>query len=223
MIRAAPRVIATTQTRIVQNQFSSGCRRGATWIFLQRPTVYVARALSPSPRYRFAISLPEGQFDDDVRASVIQQVTRAVARAEGGAFDEVSPASGCSQPRSPTAPGADAAKCAACQTSSRGWPASNTGRMRSGASRSDDRASDLGDHRPLDERDGARAPSPRPRSTSSRYRCAGSADQLPQRVGLVLGHDATRRLIQRAQRRTRDHGTAPSRRALNSRCRRRDS
>jgi phenylpyruvate tautomerase PptA (4-oxalocrotonate tautomerase family) len=65
--------------------------RSATWLFLHRPTVYVAGALAATPRYRFILSVPEGQYDDDVRGAVVRQVTEAVARAEGVPFEEVSP------------------------------------------------------------------------------------------------------------------------------------
>jgi phenylpyruvate tautomerase PptA (4-oxalocrotonate tautomerase family) len=65
--------------------------RAATWIFLHRPTVFVAGARPALPRYRFAACLPEGQYNDDVRRAVIKEVTQAVARAEGRPYEDVAP------------------------------------------------------------------------------------------------------------------------------------
>lgn len=60
--------------------------------FLHRPTVYVAGAPAKTPRYRFITSVPEGQYNGDaMMQSLVRGVTEAVARAEGGAFEEVSP------------------------------------------------------------------------------------------------------------------------------------
>lgn len=57
--------------------------RAATWTFLHRPTVYVAGEAPAAPRYRFIVSVPEGQYDDERRAGVVREMTEAVARAEG--------------------------------------------------------------------------------------------------------------------------------------------
>src|SRR5262245_44578042 len=64
--------------------------RDATWIFVQRPDVFVAGARPARPRYRFIVSVPEGQFEDAGRELMISEVTAAVARAEGGSVEEVS-------------------------------------------------------------------------------------------------------------------------------------
>jgi phenylpyruvate tautomerase PptA (4-oxalocrotonate tautomerase family) len=64
--------------------------RAVTWIFLHRPQVFVAGSPSASPRYRFITSVPEGQYNDEARKAVVQEVTEAVARAESSPFEEVS-------------------------------------------------------------------------------------------------------------------------------------
>jgi len=64
--------------------------REATWVFVHRADVFVAGVRPLRPRYRFIASIPEGQVDDATRAAVVEQVTAAVARAEGGTVEEVS-------------------------------------------------------------------------------------------------------------------------------------
>lgn len=65
--------------------------RAVTWIFLHRPEVFVAGRAATSPRYRVVPFVPEGQYDDAVRTAVVREVTGALARAEGVAFEEVAP------------------------------------------------------------------------------------------------------------------------------------
>lgn len=65
--------------------------RAATWVFLLRPEVFVAGAPAETPRYRFVVTVPEGQYDDERRKGVVREVTEAVARAEGRRCEEVSP------------------------------------------------------------------------------------------------------------------------------------
>ena len=69
---------------------SSPLARDATWIFVQRPDVFVAGARPARPSYRFIVSVPEGQFEEASRELVVSEVTAAVARAEGVRVDEVS-------------------------------------------------------------------------------------------------------------------------------------
>ncbi len=64
--------------------------RAATWIFLHRPAVFRAGAPASSPRYRFILTVPEGQYDDEICEALVRDVAAAVARAEGGPADEVS-------------------------------------------------------------------------------------------------------------------------------------
>ena len=64
--------------------------RAATWIFLHRPKVFRAGSPSALPQYRFILSVPEGQYNDEICRAVIKEVTEAVARAESGTFEEVS-------------------------------------------------------------------------------------------------------------------------------------
>lgn len=61
----------------------------ASWVFLHRPLVSVAGAPATSARYRFIVSLPEGQFDEARREAVVQGITEAISRAEGRALEEV--------------------------------------------------------------------------------------------------------------------------------------
>jgi phenylpyruvate tautomerase PptA (4-oxalocrotonate tautomerase family) len=56
--------------------------RNASWIFVHRPEVFVAGAPATAPRYRFIVSVPEGQFDPERRQAVVAEITEAVAKAE---------------------------------------------------------------------------------------------------------------------------------------------
>jgi phenylpyruvate tautomerase PptA (4-oxalocrotonate tautomerase family) len=59
--------------------------RSIAWVFLHRPAkVFVAGEPAEEPRYRFIVSVPEGQFDDERRQAMVQAVTDAVLDAEGG-------------------------------------------------------------------------------------------------------------------------------------------
>jgi phenylpyruvate tautomerase PptA (4-oxalocrotonate tautomerase family) len=60
--------------------------RHMTWVFVHRPDVYVAGAPPRTPRYRFICQVPEGQYNDERRAAVNAEITRAVADAEDGAW-----------------------------------------------------------------------------------------------------------------------------------------
>lgn len=61
-------------------------------IFLHRPAaIFVAGAASASPRYRITPSVPEGQYSDESRQMLVKEITEAMARAEGGKFEEVAP------------------------------------------------------------------------------------------------------------------------------------
>lgn len=63
--------------------------QAASWVFVHRTEVYVGGKVAPSPRYRFVISVPEGQFDPVRRQQMVGAVTAAVARAENRPLDEV--------------------------------------------------------------------------------------------------------------------------------------
>jgi len=66
--------------------------RSVTVVFLHRPAaVYVAGQRSPTPRYRIVPSVPEGQYTDAARKSLVKAVTEAVARADGGKFEDIAP------------------------------------------------------------------------------------------------------------------------------------
>ncbi|HTX45772.1 MAG TPA: hypothetical protein VMD48_05835 [Solirubrobacteraceae bacterium] len=62
--------------------------RSIAWVFLHRPAaVYVAGEPATAPRYRFIASVPEGQFDDERRHAMVEEVTDAVLDAEHGAHE----------------------------------------------------------------------------------------------------------------------------------------
>jgi phenylpyruvate tautomerase PptA (4-oxalocrotonate tautomerase family) len=66
--------------------------QSVTVVFLHRPAaVYVAGQRSPTPRYRIVPSVPEGQYTDAARKSLVKAVTEAVARADGGKYEDVAP------------------------------------------------------------------------------------------------------------------------------------
>jgi phenylpyruvate tautomerase PptA (4-oxalocrotonate tautomerase family) len=65
--------------------------QSVTWIFLQRPSLYVAGVPTQKAVYRITPSVPEGQYTDEARAGLVRQVTEAIARAEGKPFDDVAP------------------------------------------------------------------------------------------------------------------------------------
>ena len=64
--------------------------REATWIFVHRPVLYRAGLPIKAPAYRITPTVPEGQYTDETRASLVKEVTEAVARAENMPFNEVS-------------------------------------------------------------------------------------------------------------------------------------
>jgi phenylpyruvate tautomerase PptA (4-oxalocrotonate tautomerase family) len=60
--------------------------RSIAWVFLHRPAkVFVAGAAASEPRYKVVTSTPEGQMDDERRASMVAAVTEAILDAEDGA------------------------------------------------------------------------------------------------------------------------------------------
>lgn len=62
--------------------------RSIAWVFLHRPAaVFVAGEPAGEPRYRMIASVPEGQFDEQRRQSMVREVTEAVLDAENGAHD----------------------------------------------------------------------------------------------------------------------------------------
>jgi phenylpyruvate tautomerase PptA (4-oxalocrotonate tautomerase family) len=66
--------------------------QSATVTFLHRPAaVYVGGKPSPAPRYRIVTSVPEGQYTEASRKALVQDVTDAVVRADGGKYEDVAP------------------------------------------------------------------------------------------------------------------------------------
>lgn len=61
--------------------------RSIAWVFVHRPAVFVAGASADAPRYKFVASVPEGQWTEEGRRSMVEAVTEAVLDAEDGAYD----------------------------------------------------------------------------------------------------------------------------------------
>lgn len=81
--------VTDTVVRIEIGQVDNAKAQAATWLFVHRPDLYVGGKTATTPRYRFVISVPEGQFDPDRRQQMIAGVTAAVARAENRPLDDV--------------------------------------------------------------------------------------------------------------------------------------
>lgn len=61
-------------------------------LHLHRPAaVFVGGEPSKLPRYRIIPSAPEGQYTDASRATLVREITEAVARAENTPFEEIAP------------------------------------------------------------------------------------------------------------------------------------
>ncbi|WP_319456047.1 MULTISPECIES: tautomerase family protein [unclassified Mycobacterium] len=62
--------------------------RALAKVWLHRPTAVLHAGEQPAaPHYRVIASVPEGQFDDERRASMVAAVTDAILAAEGGRYD----------------------------------------------------------------------------------------------------------------------------------------
>ncbi|HKI42390.1 MAG: hypothetical protein P4L48_07540 [Mycobacterium sp.] len=62
--------------------------RALAKVWLHRPAAVLhAGEVPAAPHYRIIASVPEGQFDDDRRASMVAAVTDAVLDAEDGRYD----------------------------------------------------------------------------------------------------------------------------------------
>jgi phenylpyruvate tautomerase PptA (4-oxalocrotonate tautomerase family) len=62
-------------------------QRAIAWVFLHRPSVFVAGAPAKEPHYRIVASVPEGQFDNERRQAITEAITEAVLDAEDGAYE----------------------------------------------------------------------------------------------------------------------------------------
>ncbi|RQR88830.1 MULTISPECIES: Tautomerase enzyme [unclassified Burkholderia] len=63
-----------------------------TVFHLHRPAaIYIGGERTDTVRYRIIPSVPEVQYTDESRRSLVRRVTEAVARAEGRPFDDVAP------------------------------------------------------------------------------------------------------------------------------------
>ncbi|WP_267221307.1 tautomerase family protein [Dyella silvae] len=61
-------------------------------LHLHRPAaIFVGGEPSKLPRYRIIPSAPEGQYTDESRATLVREITEAVARAENTPFKDIAP------------------------------------------------------------------------------------------------------------------------------------
>jgi phenylpyruvate tautomerase PptA (4-oxalocrotonate tautomerase family) len=60
----------------------------SSWFFVHRPKIFVAGKPSTAPHFRFIVSVPEGQFDEQRRQTIVAEITAAVARAERRPFED---------------------------------------------------------------------------------------------------------------------------------------
>lgn len=63
--------------------------QNSSWFFVHRPKIFVAGKPSAAPHFRFIVSVPEGQFDEQRRQTVVAEITAAVARAEKRPIEEI--------------------------------------------------------------------------------------------------------------------------------------
>jgi phenylpyruvate tautomerase PptA (4-oxalocrotonate tautomerase family) len=62
--------------------------RALAKVWLHRPAAMLHAGAEPDvPHYRVIASVPEGQFDDERRASMVAAVTEAILAAEDGRYD----------------------------------------------------------------------------------------------------------------------------------------
>lgn len=62
--------------------------RALAKVWLHRPAAMLHAGEEPDmPHYRVIASVPEGQFDDECRASMVATVTEAILAAEDGRYD----------------------------------------------------------------------------------------------------------------------------------------
>lgn len=62
--------------------------RALAKVWLHRPVTVLHAGEEPTrPHYKVIASVPEGQFDDERRASMVAAVTEAILDAEGGLYD----------------------------------------------------------------------------------------------------------------------------------------
>lgn len=62
--------------------------RALAKVWLHRPAAVLHGGEEPdAPHYKLVASVPEGQFDDDRRASLVAAVTEAILAAEDGRYD----------------------------------------------------------------------------------------------------------------------------------------
>lgn len=58
--------------------------KSIAWLFVHRTETYVAGSPSAMPYYKFHVRVPESQNDDVFRKASVEDITAAVADAEGG-------------------------------------------------------------------------------------------------------------------------------------------
>jgi len=81
--------VTDTVVRIEIGDAGNAKAQAASWLFVHRADLHVGGQAATAPRYRFVVSVPEGQFDPDRRRQMVAGVTAAVARAENRPLDDV--------------------------------------------------------------------------------------------------------------------------------------
>jgi hypothetical protein len=62
--------------------------RALAWVFVHRHGMYGGGEPAQAPHYRFVCQVPEGQYNDERRASVTAAMTEAVVEAEDGSWPD---------------------------------------------------------------------------------------------------------------------------------------
>lgn len=71
---------------------SSQLARNVTVLNLHRPAgVFVGGEPSTLPRYRIIPTVPEGQYTNESRKTLVREITEAFARAENTTFEDIAP------------------------------------------------------------------------------------------------------------------------------------
>lgn len=90
---AVERALLSTLTDVLLQHEGADPRnpaaRALAKVWLHRPAAVLHAGEEPvAPHYRVIASVPEGQFDDERRASMVAAVTEAILAAEDGRYDD---------------------------------------------------------------------------------------------------------------------------------------
>jgi phenylpyruvate tautomerase PptA (4-oxalocrotonate tautomerase family) len=140
--------------------------RSIAFVWLHRPAkMFVAVEPAEEPRYRFEPRVPQGQFDDERRQSMVAEITEGFSTPKTGLTSAIHSGFGCFPTRSPRGRGEPPAASSGSPTS----PVSSSGTRRRAAS--------------TPRHDSPRAGTPR-----SQPRGQPAADCTGRRLGQLLLH-----------------------------------